>query len=242
MKTNRWIVQEVNHELQQKLVRELEISPILANLLINRGYSEPEEVRAFLNPSLDNLTSPFALLNMGAAVEKILTVLERREKIMVYGDYDVDGICASVILYQGLKELGADVDYYVPNRIEEGYGINIPALETIAEAGVKLIITVDCGISAVAEIEAAKKKIDEEKVAEQEAANKALAVEEARKTAVAALTEYFALVNPSITESIITSVLSTLESVKITVKPERGIRSKTSIFDNWADIMSLILR
>ena len=92
------------------------------------------------------------------------------------------------------------------------------------------------------EIEAAKKKIDEEKVAEQEAANKALAVEEARKTAVAALTEYFALVNPSITESIITSVLSTLESVKITVKPERGIRSKTSIFDNWADIMSLILR
>ena len=104
MKTNRWIVQEVNQELQQKLVKELEISPILANLLINRGYSEPEAVRAFLNPSLDNLTSPFALLNMGAAVEKILAAVERQEKIMVYGDYDVDGICASVILYQGLKE------------------------------------------------------------------------------------------------------------------------------------------
>ena len=92
------------------------------------------------------------------------------------------------------------------------------------------------------EIEAAKAKIDAEKAAEQEAAVKALAVEEARKAAVAALTEYFALVNPSINEKIITSVLSTLESVKITVKPERGIRSKTSVFDEWADIMSLILR
>ncbi len=92
------------------------------------------------------------------------------------------------------------------------------------------------------EIEAAQAKIDEEKVAEQEAAVKALAVEEARKAAVAALTEYFALVNPGITENIITSVLSTLESVKITVKPERGIRNKTLIFDNWADLMSLILR
>ena len=80
MKTNRWIVQEVNQELQQKLVKELEISPILANLLINRGYSEPEAVRAFLNPSLDNLTSPFALLNMGAAVEKILAAVDVKKK------------------------------------------------------------------------------------------------------------------------------------------------------------------
>ena len=92
------------------------------------------------------------------------------------------------------------------------------------------------------ELDEAQKKIAKEKVAEQEAADKALAVEEARKAAVSALTEYFALVNPSVTENIITSVLSTLESVKITVKPERGIRSKTSVFDEWADIMSLILR
>ena len=92
------------------------------------------------------------------------------------------------------------------------------------------------------EIEAAKAKVDEEKIAEQEAAKRDAGIKEARKAAVAALTEYFALVNPSINEKIITSVLSTLESVKITVKPERGIRSKTSVFDNWTDIMSLILR
>jgi hypothetical protein len=92
------------------------------------------------------------------------------------------------------------------------------------------------------EIEAAKAKVDEEKIAEQEAAKRDAGIKEAREAAVAALTEYFALVNPSINEKIITSVLSSLESVKITVKPEKGIRSKTSIFDNWADIMSLILR
>lgn len=92
------------------------------------------------------------------------------------------------------------------------------------------------------EIEAAKAKIDEEKAAEQEAAKKEAGIKEARKAAVAALTEYFALVNPSINEKIITSVLSSLESVKITVKPEKGIRSKTSVFDEWADIMSLLLR
>lgn len=156
MKTNRWIVKEVDKEQQQRLVAELQISPILANLLINRGYSDPETVREFLTPSLENLSSPFALLNMGAAVEKILQTVERREKIIVYGDYDVDGICASVILYQGLQALDANVDYYVPDRIEEGYGINTVALQHIAEAGCKLVITVDCGISSAQEIAAAK--------------------------------------------------------------------------------------
>ena len=93
-----------------------------------------------------------------------------------------------------------------------------------------------------AELNAANTKLAEEEEAEREAAKRDAGIKEAREAAVAALTEYFALVNPSVTEKMITSVLSTLESVKITVKPERGIRSKTSVFDDWADIMSLILR
>lgn len=157
MQTKKWMVREVDRGLQEVLVKEVGISPILANLLINRGYHDPQEVREFLNPDLSQLSSPFEMLNMGAVVERILQAVADGEKIVVYGDYDVDGICASVILYQGLKALHADVAYYVPDRLEEGYGVNLQAMKTIFEMGTGLVVTVDCGISSAAEVEEAKR-------------------------------------------------------------------------------------
>ena len=156
MKMNRWVVQNGDPAVRDKLVTQLGISPVLANLLINRGYQEPHEVMEFLNPALHQLSSPFEMLNMGAAAERILQAVERKEKIVVYGDYDVDGICASVTLYQGLKMLNADAAYYVPDRMEEGYGVNTPALRSIYEDGCRLLITVDCGISSWKEVAEAK--------------------------------------------------------------------------------------
>lgn len=156
MKMNRWVVQKADPTVRDNLVKQLGISPVLANLLVNRGYCEPQEVLEFLNPALHQLSSPFEMLNMGAAAERILEAVERKEKIVIYGDYDVDGICASVTLYQGLKMLDADVAYYVPDRMEEGYGVNTPALRGIYEDGARLLITVDCGISSWKEVAEAK--------------------------------------------------------------------------------------
>ena len=156
MKMNKWALQEVDSVQRDELVRKLHISPILATLVINRGYQTEEDVMRYLHPSLGQLSSPFEMVNMGAAVERILEAVEKNERIVIYGDYDVDGICASVTLYQGLKSLNADVDYYVPDRMEEGYGVNIPALKRIFDSGAKLLVTVDCGISSWEEVEAAK--------------------------------------------------------------------------------------
>lgn len=156
MHKNKWIVKKNEQKKIDELVAKVNISPILANLLLNRGYQEPKEIREFLAPQLENLTSPFEILNMGAAVEAILKAIADHKKIVVYGDYDVDGICASVILYQGLLHLGAEADYYVPDRLEEGYGINSNALKTIRAQGVELVVTVDCGISSYQEVEEAK--------------------------------------------------------------------------------------
>ena len=111
MRMSKWVVHQADPVVQKRLMQETGISAILAGLLINRGYEDPQEVREFLNPSLDQLSSPFEMVNMGAAVERILEAVERKDKIVVYGDYDVDGICASVMLYQGLKTLNADVEY-----------------------------------------------------------------------------------------------------------------------------------
>ncbi|MBP3584972.1 MAG: single-stranded-DNA-specific exonuclease RecJ, partial [Peptococcaceae bacterium] len=156
MRMSKWVVQQADPAVQKRLMQETGISAILASLLINRGYEDPQEVREFLNPSLNQLSSPFEMVNMGAAVERILEAVEQKEKIVVYGDYDVDGICASVMLYQGLKTLHADVEYYVPDRMEEGYGVNTPALRGIYEAGARLLVTVDCGISSWQEVAEAK--------------------------------------------------------------------------------------
>ena len=137
------------------LSKRLGLPPIIATILMNRDIDEPEN---FINPTEESLLDPFLMLGMEKAVKRILTALENNEKIAIYGDYDVDGITSTAIMVKFLKNRRADVSYYIPDRLEEGYGINKGAIDKISESGVTLLITVDCGITAVSEIEYAKTK------------------------------------------------------------------------------------
>lgn len=132
------------------------IPPALAVVLMNRGISSEKAVMAYMRKSLENVHNPLMLDTMEEACERIRRALAEKEKIVIYGDYDVDGITATSIVYKFLKRLGADVSYYIPDRFSEGYGINILAINKLARAGNKLMITVDCGITAVGEVEFAK--------------------------------------------------------------------------------------
>ncbi|GAG39275.1 unnamed protein product, partial [marine sediment metagenome] len=131
-----------------QLAAKLRVSPLLAQLLINRRITTSAGGEAFLNPKLSDLIEPEQMPGIAEALERITTAIEAKEKITIYGDYDVDGITGVAILWHMLKLLGADVDYYIPHRIDEGYGLNIDAIKAIADNGTKLLITVDCGISA----------------------------------------------------------------------------------------------
>ena len=132
--------------------RQLKTSPLIAQILHNRGLDEIEPIRRFLNPKLTDLHPPELLGGIGAAVERLARAVRDGEKICIYGDYDVDGMTAVAILYRLLSMQGADVDYYVPHRLAEGYGVNVEAVEKIAADGVKLLVTVDCGVSAVEQL------------------------------------------------------------------------------------------
>jgi len=141
-----------------QLAYELKIPPLLAQVLINRGVKSPDEAKSFLNPKLNELVEPELMPGVNAAIERIEKAIKDKEKITIYGDYDVDGITAVAILLGLFKLLNADVDYYIPHRIDEGYGLNIEAVEQIARSGVKLLISVDCGITAFESALAAKAK------------------------------------------------------------------------------------
>ncbi|NIA17353.1 MAG: single-stranded-DNA-specific exonuclease RecJ, partial [Planctomycetes bacterium] len=131
-----------------EFAKKLRISPLIAQLLINRGITTPEAGKSFLQPKLSDLVEPEKMPGVGAAVERIAKAVRDREKITIYGDYDVDGITATAILFQLLKMLDANVDYYIPHRLDEGYGLNAEAIEKIAAAGTNVLITVDCGVTA----------------------------------------------------------------------------------------------
>jgi single-stranded-DNA-specific exonuclease len=135
-----------------KLAGELNIAPALARLLLNRGISDPGQARAFLSPEIDQMHAPLQMLGMKQAVERILKGIELGEKITVHGDYDADGISASVIMVEVLRNLGADVDFFLPSRFEEGYGLHAGPLRQFKDNGTNLVITVDCGINAADEI------------------------------------------------------------------------------------------
>lgn len=143
----KWIVKPA-WEGRKELARQLRMPELVAQLLYNRGITEPEQARAFLHPTLKNLIDPATLIGIDAAVKRIRQALCDDEKIVIYGDYDVDGIMGVSILWQCMKLTGHEVDYYVPHRIDEGYGLNIEAVRELAEKGTNLIITVDCGITA----------------------------------------------------------------------------------------------
>jgi len=130
------------------LARQLNVAPMVAQMLHNRGVADAEAARRFLEPKLTHLHDPGLLANIDVAAQRILRAVRDGEKITLYGDYDVDGMTGVAILRACLGLLGANVDYYVPHRLEEGYGVNAEAVDKLIAAGTKLIITIDCGISA----------------------------------------------------------------------------------------------
>ncbi|HJU54337.1 MAG TPA: single-stranded-DNA-specific exonuclease RecJ, partial [Pyrinomonadaceae bacterium] len=144
----RWIVREQETEGAARLARVLGVSEILARLLVARGHAEEESARKFLRPSHDQLHDPSLMLGMSEAVRRILKAIDAGEKILVYGDYDVDGTTGTVVLRRALNLLGARTGFHVPHRFTEGYGIQQAALEQALADGYSLVISVDCGIRA----------------------------------------------------------------------------------------------
>jgi single-stranded-DNA-specific exonuclease len=151
--SKKWIIKEQDEALVEALSSSLGVKEITARLLINRGYTEEESARAFLEKSDSFLYDPFLMKDMKPAAERVIAALENGEQITVYGDYDVDGITSVSIMYMYLSALGGKVDYFIPSRENDGYGINNTAVKAIAERGTKLIITVDTGITALEETE-----------------------------------------------------------------------------------------
>lgn len=156
MKQTKWCFVQTDSALAAKLSTQIGLHPLIAQLLVNRGVKDPEQARVFLKPDLAQLTDPFLLPGMDIALKRIDTALRNNEKIVIYGDYDVDGITGTVLLINLFKLINRQVDFYIPHRLEEGYGLNCPSLDQLAQAGTKLIITVDCGISSVTEVAHAK--------------------------------------------------------------------------------------
>lgn len=148
----KWISSNPNGEIIDELSKELNISHILAMVLVNRGINSVEEADRFLHPDMNNLGDPYLLPDMQKAVERIVEAINKNEKICVYGDYDVDGITSVTVMIKALESLGADVFYYIPDRMDEGYGLNKSALEEIRQSGAGLVITVDCGIVSFEEV------------------------------------------------------------------------------------------
>lgn len=154
MQNKRWNLKEVPEEKSiLTLADSLNISNILAILLIQRGITNFYEAKNYFRPSLETLHDPFLMNGMQEATQRVIYALTHNEKICVYGDYDVDGTCSAALMYLFLKELGANVETYIPNRITEGYGVSISSIDILKERGINLIITVDCGITAVDEID-----------------------------------------------------------------------------------------
>ena len=156
----------VEQEVQQQLERELNISSAAARMLVVRGIQTADEARAFVRPSLDKLHDPFLMKDMDKAVERLHQAITQGEKILIYGDYDVDGTTAVALMYrfleairrEGYEAKGAEIDYYIPDRYTEGYGVSTQGIDYAAAQGCSLIITLDCGIKAVEKVAYAKSK------------------------------------------------------------------------------------
>lgn len=148
----KWQICEVDKEKVEKLKSKYGISELLATILVNKNITTQKEIEEFLNPTRNDFFDPFLINDMDIAVERIRKAIETQEKVIIYGDYDVDGITSITVLKSFLKDVGLDVDYYIPNRLEEGYGLNKNAIDEIAKNKYTLMITVDCGISAIEEV------------------------------------------------------------------------------------------
>ncbi|HJD91676.1 single-stranded-DNA-specific exonuclease RecJ [Bacteroides coprosuis] len=145
-------------EESHKLAKELGINPILGKLLIQRGIHTPNDARTFFHPQLKDLHDPFLMKDMDIAVDRLNQAIGNKERILIYGDYDVDGTTSVSLVYRFLQEYYSNIDYYIPNRYNEGYGVSQQGIDFAKETGVSLIIVLDCGIKAVEEITYAKNK------------------------------------------------------------------------------------
>lgn len=153
----KWVLlNEYDKETVDRFAQQLHIPPIFSKILLSRGIDTYEKAWLFFRGNLTHLHDPFLLRDMNKAVQRILQAIQQQERILIYGDYDVDGITAVSMLYLLLKQIGADVHFYIPHRIREGYGISLAGIEEAARLGTRLIISVDCGVTAVREIEYAQ--------------------------------------------------------------------------------------
>ena len=155
----KWKYEPLTHEqtiTANTLSAELDISPTLCGLLVKRGITSVAEARNFFRPKLSNLHNPFLMDGMDIAVQRLNKALGKKERILVYGDYDVDGTTAVALVYKFLQQFSSNIDYYIPDRNEDGYGISKRGVDYACSTGVKLVIVLDCGIKAVDEIAYAK--------------------------------------------------------------------------------------
>jgi single-stranded-DNA-specific exonuclease len=159
--TNRWVYTPLTEEQEKQkttLSQELGISPILCQLLVQRGITTFDEAKCFFRPQLEDLFDPFLMNDMDKAVERLNQAMGRKEKILIYGDYDVDGITAVALVYKFLRQSYSKVDFYIPDRYTEGYGISYKGIDFAAENDFKLIIALDCGIKAIEKVSYATQK------------------------------------------------------------------------------------
>jgi len=156
MKYN-WKIKEVDLQKVQQLNKEQNIPSVIAAVLINRGLDNPVVINKFFNPSIDNLYNPFLMSDMDKAVNRLKKAISNKEKIVILGDYDVDGTTATAFLYLFLQEIGLEVIYYIPDREKEGYGVSNRGIDFAIKSSANLIITCDCGINSINEIEYANK-------------------------------------------------------------------------------------
>ena len=155
----RWVVKEKGDTaVVKQLAAALGVSESLANLMAQRNITSAEEANAFFNPSLDYLHDPFLMKDMNIAVDRISTAVKKNERILVYGDYDVDGTTAVALMYSFLKDQYSNVEYYIPDRYKEGYGVSFQGLDFAYQNNCKVVITLDCGIKAVEKVKYARTK------------------------------------------------------------------------------------
>ena len=149
----KWEYISPNKEITEKIAKRFGLSALVAGILANRGLVEEKQIEVFLNPTRKDFYDPYLLNDMNIAVDEIIKIINNKGRILIYGDYDVDGITSIAVLKKYLNQLGVEVDYHIPNRLNEGYGLKKETLKEIADKKYDLMITVDCGITAIEEIE-----------------------------------------------------------------------------------------
>lgn len=243
----RWLVNRTNSEYLQFISRSASISPVFAQVLINRGIKTASDISLFLNPGITSLSDPFDLPDMRLAVDRIKTALRNSHRVLIHGDYDADGLTATAILLHALRKTGMDVHYFIPNRIIHGYGFNPPSVEIAKKLGAKLIITVDCGITSFEAVSKANQEGMDVIISDHH--------EPAKKTEVGSrkpevkdqgskdlapsfeLPEAVAIINPKISN--LSSQISDLSGAGIAFKIAQAMAMEEDLLFDMDDCMSL---